>query len=61
MQHGQKILKYEFPLMDGGVGKGRGGPTRKPPAIGSTITVVYDRDNPKRNAPYPFELARVVR
>ena len=61
VQHGQKVLKYEFPLMDGGVGKGRGGQTRKPAAVGSTITVVYDRDNPKRNAPYPFDLARVVR
>ena len=58
---GGKVLRYEFPLMDGNVGKGRGGQTRKPPEVGSVITVVYDRDNPKRNAPYPFDLVRVVR
>jgi hypothetical protein len=60
-QHGQKALKYEFPLVEGGVGKGSGHPTRKPVAVGSTITVIYDRDNPKRNSPYPMEMVRVVR
>ena len=41
--------------------KGSGGETSKPPAIGSTICVVYDRDNPGRNSPYPFSLVRVMR
>jgi hypothetical protein len=58
---GGKMTVYEFPLLSGGVGKGRGGKARRPPAIGSTITVVYDRDNPKRSAPYPFDMVRIVR
>jgi hypothetical protein len=60
MNHG-KFLKYEFSLAGGGVEKGSGGSTRKPPAIGSTICILYDRDNPRRNAPYPFDMTRVVR
>jgi hypothetical protein len=60
-QHGQQMLKYEFPLVEGGVGKGSGGRSRKPLAVGSTVTVVYDRDNPRRNALYPMDMVRVVR
>jgi hypothetical protein len=58
---GGRILRYEFPLLNGRVGKGSGGHSRRPAPVGSTITVVYDRDNPKRNAPYPFEMVRIVR
>ncbi len=60
VKHGQ-ALKYEFALLGGGTAMGRGGQTRNPPPVGSTICVLYDRDNPKRNAPYPFEMVRVVR
>jgi hypothetical protein len=60
MKHGQ-ILKYEFPLLHGGTAKGSGGQSRRPPPVGSTICIVYDRDNPKRNSPYPFDLVRVSR
>jgi len=61
-QHGQKNLHYEFPLMSGSVAKGRSGPksTRRLPAIGATICVIYDRENPRRNAPYPLEMARLA-
>ena len=58
---GGKMMTYEFPLHGGGVGKGRGGTSRKPPAIGSAITIVYDRENPRRNAPYPLQMVKVVR
>jgi hypothetical protein len=58
---GGKVLRYEFALLGGGTATGRGGQSRRPPAVGSTICIVYDRDNPKRNAPYPFPLARVDR
>ena len=57
---GGQVLRYEFALMGGGVAKGSGGHSRRPPAVGSTITVVYDRDNPKRNAPYPFDMVRIA-
>jgi hypothetical protein len=61
VQHGQQAIKYEFALLEGGMSKGSGHPSRKPLAVGSVITVVYDRDNPKRNSPYPMEMVRVVR
>lgn len=59
-QHGHAAV-YEFLLLGGGVGKGRAGEARKPPAIGSTLTVIYDRENPRRNAIYPMCMVRVVR
>jgi len=58
---GGVALLYEFPLPDGKVQKGRGGQTRTPPEVGSIVTVIYDSENPKRNSPYPLELARVER
>jgi hypothetical protein len=59
-QHGQKAIHYEFPLMGGSLEKGRSGPMRKLPAIGATLCVLYDRDNPRRNALYPLEMARLA-
>lgn len=59
-QHGTAVT-YEFPLLGGGVGKGRGGESRKPLAVGSVLTVIYDRERPKRNAIYPMSMVRVVR
>lgn len=58
-QHGQKNVHYEFPLMSGSIAKGSSGPSRKPPAIGETLCVIYDRDNPRRNAAYPLELVKL--
>jgi hypothetical protein len=51
-------FRYKFALLSGSIGQGRGGPTRNPPPIGSTICVLYDPDNPPRNAPYPFSLVQ---
>jgi hypothetical protein len=60
-QHG-KSYTYEFPVLGGGTKKGNsGGEMSKPPAVGSTICVIYDRDNPGRNCPYPLSLVRVMR
>ena len=59
-QHGSKNVHYEFPLLGGGVQRGKRGPTRSLPAIGSTLCVLYDRDNPRRNAPYPLDMARLA-
>jgi hypothetical protein len=47
----------EFTLLSGIVCKGKTGPTKKPPAVGSKVTVVYDPDNPVTLALYPFALA----
>jgi len=54
------VVRYEFATLNGSVVKGRG-EARKAPPVGSTISVIYDRDNPKRNAPYPLKLVRVDR
>jgi hypothetical protein len=59
-QHG-KIVKYEFATLNGGIAKGRTGPRHKAPPVGSTLCIVYDRENPKRNQPYPFVLVQVDR
>lgn len=59
-QHGSKNVHYEFRLLSGSLAKGKSGPTRKLPAIGATICVLYDRDNPRRNRAYPFEMVRVA-
>jgi hypothetical protein len=56
-QHG-KTIHYEFPVLSGAIAKGRSGPTRKPPAPGATICVLYEPENPRRNAPYPLSLVK---
>jgi hypothetical protein len=58
--HGQKNVHYEFPLLSGSVAKGKSGPTRTLPAIGTTLTVIYDSDNPRRNAAYPFQMVKLA-
>ena len=30
-------------------------------SVGSVITILYDRDNPKRSFPYPFDMVRIDR
>jgi hypothetical protein len=55
--HGvHRSMTYEFPLVGGGVARGKASTSSKPPAIGSVITVVYNPDRPGRNRPYPFSL-----
>jgi hypothetical protein len=58
-QHGH-LLRYEFATLNGGVAKGRS-ESRKAHPVGAAICVLYDRENPKRNAPYPLKLVRVDR
>jgi hypothetical protein len=57
--HG-KVAHYEFPLLSGSIAEGKSAASHKPPAIGSTIPVVYDPENPRQNAPYPFSLVRLA-
>jgi len=59
-QHGKKHVHYEFCLLGGGIAKGKTGPSRKLPAVGATICVVYERDNPRNNAPYPMDLVKLA-
>jgi hypothetical protein len=53
-----RSITYEFRLLSGAPGKGRSSTSSKPPAIGSTICVVYDPDRPRRSQPYPFQFVR---
>ena len=53
-----KVASYQFAQMSGALAKGETGPRKKPPAIGSTISILYDPENPGRNSPYPFSLVR---
>jgi hypothetical protein len=56
-----KHMRYEFPLSNGSIAKGRSGASPKAPPIGTIMCVLYDRDNPRLNARYPLEFVRVVR
>jgi hypothetical protein len=53
------ILRYEFQLLNGATAKGRG-QSRRPPGIGSPVCVLYDPENPRRNAPYPLTLVKLT-
>jgi hypothetical protein len=53
-QHGA-MYEYEFAVLSGGRRTGLGrSVTRALPPIGAEIPVIYDNDEPKRSAPYPF-------
>ncbi len=49
---------YDFLLLSGSVAKGSSGPVSKPPGIGQTVCVLYNPDNPRRNAIYPLCLVK---
>jgi hypothetical protein len=55
------IVKYEFSLLSGALMKGKSGGGRRPPGIGSVVCVIYDPDNPRRNAIYPMPLVKLMR
>lgn len=57
-QHGTHTgITYEFPLLGGGQARGKAA-VSKAPAVGTTVTIVYDPDRPDRSRPYPFSLVR---
>jgi hypothetical protein len=58
--HKSYRVAYEFTAMSGGVRRIRLDARRKPEE-NAIITLVYDRENPRRAAVYPFPLVRVVR
>lgn len=61
-QHGtHRSMRYDFALLSGARMTGKAGASRTPPAIGSTLVVIYDSENPKRNKPYPFSLVTTMR
>ncbi len=52
-------VSYEFKTLSGAPRAGKYESPRQPYPVGSVLTVVYDADEPKRSAPYPFSLVRV--
>ena len=56
-----RSITFTFPLLSGATASGESGASSKPPAIGSAITVVYDPDQPRRYAVYPFSLVKPAR
>lgn len=58
-EHG-KMARYEFGVLSGAIKKGKTGPEKQPAPIGSLLWVVYDPEEPTRNAPYPFSLVALA-
>jgi hypothetical protein len=52
------VVHYEFRLLNGVVAKGKSNAS-KAPAGDATLCVLYDPENPRRNALYPFSLVRL--
>jgi hypothetical protein len=48
-------VRYEFRLLNGAIAKGKVNRS-KPPVEGSSLCVLYDPENPRRNSPYPLSL-----
>ena len=53
-------IVYEFPVFGGTTATGKAS-AGKAAEVGTTITVVYDRERPQRNRPYPFSLVTLTR
>ena len=51
-------VNYEFQTLSGATHTGRYEVGKTPPPIGTTMTIVYHRDNPKWSAAYPLQLVR---
>jgi hypothetical protein len=56
-----RSITFTFPLLSGAMASGKSRTSSKPPALGSEIAVVYDPDQPRRNATYPFSLVKPAR
>lgn len=53
-------MVYEFHVLAGTLATGKAAAS-KAAAVGTTISVVYDPEQPKRNRPYPFSLVTLSR
>jgi len=51
-------VQYEFRLLNGTVAKGKVNRS-KPPVVGAPLCVLYEPENPRRNALYPLSLVRL--
>ncbi|MBL8218757.1 MAG: hypothetical protein JNL62_05995 [Bryobacterales bacterium] len=51
-------FEYEFPLLSGGVGRGKTSPSHQSHNVGDRVCVVYLPDEPSRNALFPLSLVK---
>jgi len=61
--HGHKLgvsAYYQFAQLGGSISEGHTDPREKAPAVGSTVCVLYDPEDPRRNVLYPLSLVRPV-
>ena len=49
-------VHYEWTLLNGATRTGRYDKLKNPPAPETLMPILYDRDNPRRHAPYPLSL-----
>jgi hypothetical protein len=56
----QRVMDYEFRVLGGTLATGKAAAS-KAAGVGTTISVVYDPERPKRNRPYPFSLVTLNR
>ena len=60
--HNGKSATYTFTLLSGAPAEGKTRPTKKsPPPVNSAVCVIYEPDNPRHNAVYPFALVKPAR
>jgi len=59
--HSRTRVQYEFRILSGAIRTGSYEVEKNPPAAGSTLTVIYHREEPRRNARYPLPLVRTAR
>jgi hypothetical protein len=57
-EHSDWRIQYEWTLLNGATHTGRSNNHKNPPAEGALIPVLYERENPGRNAPYPLPFVR---
>ena len=60
-EHSGWRIHYEWTSLSGAMRTGLVDKYKRPPAIGSTIPILYDRDNPRRHSPYPMSLVRATK
>jgi hypothetical protein len=52
-------VEFEFRLLSGAVRSGKFGPVSKPPAVGDSVEMIYDPENPSHSAQLPLSLVTV--
>ncbi len=59
-QHGETV-RYEFRTLSGARFTGQTTRASKTPAVGGTLWVIYESEDPRHNSPYPVSLVRLAR